>query len=545
MKMNKKKYFTKFASIVAAVLLLVSACGGATTTGEVVLNRAQSQPVNTLNNLGTSESAVSHVLINVMEGLVVKALDGTIQPSGAESYEISENGLVYTFNLRENTWANGTPVTAHDYVYGLQLNATLPGAKYSHYQEFLVNGTAVVKGDLPPSELGVKALDDMTLEITLVKPLTYFIQHLAHFSFFPVNEAFFTAQGDNYGTAVGTILENGAFTLTEFGGDTGYTLEKRAEYWDANNVKVDKIVTKIISQLETQSALFDSGEVDEIYLNGDLVDKYEGASEFQNELDNSMFFLYISPFVSDNASMYANKNFRAAVAHAIDKSILTERVAKDGSLPADFLIPTSVKDDEDGVAFREYADQYNDLMFNVETAQKYLAAAKAELGVETITMPMAVDDRDSNRRLWESIKGQIEQNLPGVTVDLNVIPNALYFPKLYEFTTPSARHGWNSALNDPSGFLAMFTATSGNNFGQIKLDKYSELIAESEGATAMTGNLKDRWTIIVEAEEELLDQYYNIPLFQKGNAKLVRNGVNGLSYGTGEQNTNFRWVTKK
>ena len=540
-----QKIVGKMVALMSALLLILAGCGGATTGNATTLRIATVTPSNSLNNLHTTESANSNIILNYMEGLLIQDMDGQMQPGAAESYTTSEDGLVYTFKLRDNSWSNGKIVTAHDFVFAWQTEATDKKAGYKQYQEYLKNGKDVVKGNKPVEELGVKALDDKTLEITLETPKTYFLGLLAHMSLMPINEEFFNEVGaEAYGTSADTVLANGAYKLTEYDGATGYTLEKRNEYWDAKNVDVPTVKVQVIKEITTQTVMWDNGELDEVYLSGDTIDKYIDSPNLNLELDRSVYYMYMSPFTGTPAPAYASKNLRSAVAHAIDKKLLAESVLKDGSIGADFILPYSIIT-EKGKEFRDVANQYNEPMFDVAKAQELFAAAQAELGTQEIEIPITIDDAERNKKTFENIKAQLEQNLPGIKVNLTNIPSQTYFPTLYEYNTPGARHGWISSLNDPSQFLALFTAGSTYNFGKTNLEEYTRLVALSESAEDML-NPEQRWKHIAEAEKALVEEYYNIPLTQKGNRKLVTEGITGLSYNNdGPQNVVYRWVKVK
>lgn len=533
----------KVIVLLLIMALLISACsGGNTNTGNKTLRIAVNQPANSMNNVYSTEAANNNVIINFLEGLIVSDLDGKIQPAAAESYTVSDDKLVYTFKLRDNVWSNGDKVRAQDFVFSWQLSATEAKAGYKIYQTYLKNGTAVTKGELPKEELGIKALDEKTLEITLASPKTYFLDLLVQASLMPINEAFFESIGaDTYGTTADTVLANGPYKLTDYTPDQGYRLEKRLDYWNAQNIDVDVIDAKVIKESSTRAIMWDNKEVDEVYLGADHVAKYEESENLQTEKDWSMYYMYLSPFTETPAPLLANYHFRAAVAHAIDKQLLADMVLKDGSVGSDYLIATGVKGKE-GQSFREYSGLYQTPLFNVEKAKSFLDKAKSELGNTPLEINFTIDDAERNKKTFENIKGQLEQNLPGVTVKINTIPSQSYFPTLYEYKTPAARHGWTNSIDDPTTYFALFTSDTKYNFGKVNVPKYDELIQLSESEAAMR-NPEQRLKYMKDAEEALLEQYYNIPLYQRGNKKLVTKGIKGLSYTSGRQNLQYRFVT--
>ena len=538
-----KKLSKKLALALTSMLLVLSACGGGGSTGgSKELTIAVDRSANNMNYLDTTEAANSDVIINFMEGLLVRDLKGELVPGVAKAMpKVSEDGLTLTFELRDTKWDNGEPVKAQDFVFAWRLQV-LKG-KYKHYFEYLKNGKAVKEGSMAPEELGVEAIDDKTLVVTLESPRTYFIELLPHMSMFPINEAFYNEVGaENFGTSAETVLANGAYKLVDYLMDTGWTFEKRADFWDAKNVGIEKITIRVVKEANTRASMWDSGEIDETYLSGDLIERYKDDKQLVSELDWGMYFMYISPFTQTPAPEFANEDLRKAIMYAIDREELTNLVLKDGSLPADFIIPNGMSVSGYDKNFRDAPGAFSEKLYNEEKYKKHWEAAKAALG-DNITIPFTIDDNETNKKTFTAIQGQLEQKLSGLKVNMVTIPNQVYFPELYKWATPAARQGWLTDINDPTTIFGLFTSTSSNNFGRTDLTKYSELIAKSEGAEDML-DVNARVKDMVEAEKELLDQAYNIPLYQRGQKKLARSDIKGLTNELGKRNTNYRWVTR-
>ena len=538
------KIVKKLAMLMAGVLLTLAACGGGNSGGNKTLTIAVDRASNSINNVLTSEQANSDVIGNFLEGLLIRDLTGKLVGGGAESHTISDDGLVYTFKLRENYWSNGDPVTADDFVFSWREQATNAKSNYKQYQEYLKNGKKVVKGELPATELGIEAKDNRTLVITLETPRTYFIELLDHMSLMPINQKFYEEVGaENYGTTKDTILANGAYTLEEYEGSEGWVFKKRADYWDAKNVSIEQVNIRVVKEGTTRASMWDNKELDETYLTSDLVDKYQNDPQFVSELDWGMYYMYVSPSTKTPAPVYENINLRKTILHGIDRELLTDSVLKDGSLPANFIIPNGMSVAGYDGLFRDAPNAYNDRLFNLAEATKYWEAAKKELGSDSITIPLLVDDAEINKKAFSNIKAQLEQNFSGLTVDLKIMPNQMYFPTLYEYSTPAARHGWVTTINDPSTILELFIKDSTSNFGRVSLDEYTALYEKTESAEDML-DIDQRVVDLVAAENELLEQAYNIPLYQRGRKKLVADGVKGLTNDLGRQNPFYRWVTK-
>ncbi|MGL5042690.1 MAG: peptide ABC transporter substrate-binding protein [Culicoidibacterales bacterium] len=539
---KKSNKISRFILSMFGLSLVLASCVGSQGSISDTLRIATSVPSNSLNHLRTTELINSNIILNFMEGLLIPDLNGQLQPAAAESYTTSDDGLVHTFKLRDNNWSNGAKVTAADFVFAWRTEARDAKAGYKQYQAYLKNGKDVVAGVKPVEELGVRALDDKTLEVTLETPKTYFLELLSHMSLLPVNEAFYNAVGaESYGTSKETVLANGAYQLADYVGAAGYTLVKRADYWDAKNVEYNNVKVQVIKEMTTQTLLWDEGQLDEIYLSGDAIDKYKNDESLTFELDRTMYYMYISPHTATPEPAYGSKNLRAAVAHAIDKTILAESVFKDGSKGADFIIPYIITN-KDGEEFRDFANQYNTPMFDKSKALELFEKAKIDLGKTQIEIPLTIDDAERNKKVFENIKGQLEQNLPGLKVNLTSIPAQTFFPTIFEYKTPGARHGWTSLQNDPVTFLDLFIAGSSYNFGKTELQEFTKKVKQSESPQNML-NQQERWKNIAEAEKLLVEEYYNIPLVQRGSKKLVTKGITGLSFNNnGPQNISYRFV---
>jgi len=233
---------------------------------------------------------------NVMEGLVMLTENDVVEPGVAESWEVSEDGLTYTFHLRDNAvWSNGEPVTANDFVYSIRRLATPETAsQYNFMVETagIVNAAEVISGDKSPEELGVTALDDYTLEFKLSTPVPYFVKLMTFPSFYPINEAFATEMGDTFGTTVDTTLYNGPFVLSKW--EIGYEYEyaKNDTYWDAANTTLDGVNFRIVKDTNTAVNLYDTGEIDWIRaLDADNLERFIDDPNLQTWNQTVCFYL--------------------------------------------------------------------------------------------------------------------------------------------------------------------------------------------------------------------------------------------------------------
>ncbi|RCS21301.1 peptide ABC transporter substrate-binding protein, partial [Phyllobacterium salinisoli] len=230
-------------SFPAAILLGSLLMGASPTLAEAVLHRGNSAEPQTLDQAHTSMDIEGFILKDLYEGLTIYDAGGAVVPGVAESWTVSDDGTVYTFYLRSNAkWSDGSPVTAEDFLFSLRrIEDPKTAAGYANILYPIKNAEKVNKGELPVDQLGVEAVDDQTLEITLEQPTPYFIQILAHQTALPVSKASVEKNGTKF-VQPGIMVSNGAFKLTGHVPNDNLTVEKNPEYWDAANVKLDKVI---------------------------------------------------------------------------------------------------------------------------------------------------------------------------------------------------------------------------------------------------------------------------------------------------------------
>ncbi|MBP3931064.1 MAG: hypothetical protein J6D47_16070 [Peptostreptococcaceae bacterium] len=265
--------------------------------GKKELNITNSSDIPTLDVSKAEDTVSSEVLMNVMEGLVKLDKDGKIVPGVAESWEKSEDGKTWTFKLRKDSkWSNGDTVTAKDFEYSWK--RTLDPATASTYG-FIMYDIVGAKdynlGNVDNADgVGIKALDDYTLQVELVRPVHYFDSLMFFKSFLPQNQKAVEQFGQEYGTDKDKVVYNGPFTLTEWKLEDIYTMSKNPNYWDASGVKIEKVNTKIVKDSNASLNLYETGEIDIVGLSSENVDKYKESPEFKTLLKASTYFFQVN-----------------------------------------------------------------------------------------------------------------------------------------------------------------------------------------------------------------------------------------------------------
>lgn len=261
---------------------------------EKVLNLSTTADIPSMDISKSTDQQSFQVMNTTMEGLIRVDEKGKAQPGVAEKWEVSEDGLTWTFHLRKNSiWSDKTPVTAKDFEYSWKRTLTPETASEYSYIMNDIKGAMEV-ADKGVEGVGVKALDDYTLEVKLVRPVPYFPQLTSFQVFFPQKQAFVEKCGDKYGTAAEYQLYNGPFTLTSWKMEDQYVMSKNSTYWDASNVKLEKINTKVVKDTGAEVNLYEDGQIDRAVLSSDFVDKYKDSKELKTRETATTFMLQIN-----------------------------------------------------------------------------------------------------------------------------------------------------------------------------------------------------------------------------------------------------------
>ena len=265
--------------------------------GKKELNITGASDIPTLDPSKASDTVSSEVLMNTMEGLTKLDKDGKLAPGIAEKWEKSEDGKTWTFNLRKDAkWSNGDSVTAKDFEYSWK--RTLNPATASTYGFIMYDIKGAKDYNLGKVDnadnVGIKAVDDYTLQVELVRPVHYFDSLMFFKSFLPQNQKVVEQFGSEYGTAHDKMVYNGPFTLSDWKIEDIYTMSKNPSYWDASSVKIDKVNTKIVKDPNAALNLYETGQIDIVGLNSENVDKYKDSPEFNTRKDAGTFFLMVN-----------------------------------------------------------------------------------------------------------------------------------------------------------------------------------------------------------------------------------------------------------
>ena len=470
----------------------------------------------------------------VMSGLTELAADGSPLPELAESWDVSDDGLVYTFHLADAKWSNGDPVTASDFVYAWQrLDNPDTASEYAFILDtvHIANAAAVNAGEADPSELGVKAVDDKTLEVTLTLPCDFFLSLLAFPSFFPLNQKFYEEQGDQFALSPDNLLYCGPYTMTGYQQGSEYTFEKNPDYFKADQMTdyVDKIVFRYLQ--DTQSAMLDyqSGNLDVVKLQGDQVDQYSGTEGFTNRMTGYLWYLSIdfNTSVHPENSQFANVNLRKAMSLAIDRDTIATNVLKDGSIGADGLIPKDLATGPSGEDFRAENGKLTE--YNLDQAKEYYAKALEELGTDTVSFELLYEDSEASKAVAEYIQSNLKAI--GMDVTLNSKPKKTRLQLMNDKDYNVALTRWGPDYADPETYFDLFTTdNTANNSGSYSNADYDALVKAAGSGEDATDSAK-RWQDYLDAEKIIVqDDPGVIPVYQNGGAMMINPKVTGIEF---------------
>ncbi|MDO4340354.1 MAG: peptide ABC transporter substrate-binding protein [Eubacteriales bacterium] len=531
--MKKAKATVSLLTVSALVLGLV---GFNTTayaeTGTSDLNIMLETPVESLDPQQATDGTSFEVIADYTDGLMQMDADGQAVPALAESYDLSEDGLVYTFHLRDANWSNGDPVTAADFVYAWQ-RAVDPdiASEYAYMLSDIgqvVNAAEIIAGEKDKSELGVTAVDDKTLEVKLNVPVSYFLSLMYFPTFYPVNQAFLESVGDTFGTSPETVLSNGAFVMDTYEpAATAFHLTKNEDYWDADRVQLPGLNYQVIQDSQQALMSYQTGALDTTLVNGEQVDQVKDDPEFQTI--GAGYLWYVSPNM-DAVPELANLNIRLAMTNAINREAITADVLKDGSLPTYTAVPMQFAAGPDGSDYSADQTRYADVCADdAEKAAEYWAAGLEELGISELTLDMVVDADDAPQKVAQVLKEQWETTLPGLTVNLTIEPKKQRVQDMQDGNFQLGLTRWGPDYADPMTYLGMWITGNSNNYGLWSNADYDAIIAECTTGDLCT-DAEGRWARLYDAEKIVMDEAVIFPLYTQANAEMLSSKVTGIEF---------------
>ncbi|ERP95822.1 ABC transporter substrate-binding protein [Labrenzia sp. C1B10] len=505
---------------VTALAAALMAATSITAVAEVVYHRGNTADPETLDQHKTSTTYEAHILRDLYEGLVAYGADGQIIPGVASEWKVSDDGKTYTFMLRDDAkWSNGDPVVAGDFVFSLQrIMNPETGAKYANVLYPILNAEKVNKGEAKPEELGVKALDDHTLEIALESPTPYFIDLLGHQTGLPVHPASVEKFGSDFVKAE-NIVTNGAFTLAEFVPNAHVKAVKNPHFHDADQVKID---TVFFYPTEDRGAALRRFQAGELHTNNDAPTE-QVAFMRENLGDQFHVAPYLGTYyyaLNHEDEVLKNPDVRQALSMAIDREFLADEIWGSTMVAGYSFVPPGIGNYGEP-AYADYKD-----MSQIDREEKAIELlTNAGFGPDNpveLTINYNTSENHKNTAvaiadMWKPL---------GVNVKLINTDTKTHYAMLRDRQDfDVARAGWIGDYSDPQNFLFMVESDNdGFNYARYNNPEYDALMDEA----AVTVDLEKRAEILKKAEELFMRDLPFIPMMYYGSMNLVSDKMAGF-----------------
>ncbi len=521
-------------SKICQMLALAGVVLSTTVSAEMVLRRGNGAEPQSLDPQISTGVPSSHIQRDLFEGLVAEDKDGNVVPGIAEKWELSDDGKVYTFHLRDTTWTNGDKVTAGDVVYAWQRGVNpATGSDYSFMLYPIKNAQAIAKGEEKDvTKLGAKALDDNTLQVTLENPTPYFLGMLTHSFTYPVPKKVVEKLGKDW-TKAENIVSNGPFKMQKWTPQASMELVKSDSYWDKDVVKLDKVIFYPIENQNAELNKFRAGELDWTYevpldqlkfINKKLKDQFK----VENYLGIYYYGLNVTkPPFKDNLPL------RKALAYAINRDILVEKVTGAGEKPAYNVVVPGVANSE------PYVPAYSKL-----TQAERIKQAKAfykEAGYskdKPLEMELRYNTSENHKKVAIAVAAMWKQAL-GVKVNLVNEEWKVYLSTRKQFNTQAFRAGWIGDYNDANTFLEMWLSKSGLNDTGYSSPKFDSLMKQATEEQ----DLAKRAKLMHDAEKDFIDSFSLIPIYYYVTKRLVSPKVKGYNINVMDHSrSKYMWI---
>ena len=467
-----------------------------------------------------SDSTGGEIIWNTFAGLV-QAHPVTLEPEPdiATHWDVAPDGRTYTFHLRPSTWSDGRPLTAHDFVWSFRrLVDPRTGSKYATNGAIFQGGTAVVAGEAPPESLGVRALDDLTLEVQLEDPLPYFLSFLTFYSFMPIPrhaiEAL-EARGldPDLWTRPEHVVSNGPYRMVEWKFRQRMVFERNPRYWDAAAVAIERVRVAMVESATTALNMYTAGEFDwpggNTALPAEFMDHLERFEDFRVHPYNAVAFYWFNT----QAPPLNDPRVRRALSLAIDREALVKHVTRGGQIPTADLVP-------DGLAgYRGLGSPIHD----PEAARRLLRQAGYPSGADVPPITITYNTSEGHKQIAEAIQQMWKQEL-GIAITLENQEWKVFLSNVQRMNFQICRMGWIGDYADPYTFLELLSGACGNNHSNWKSADYDRLLREANRQPEAARRLE----MFREAEATALAEQPLIPLYVYTRSQLVKPYVRGI-----------------
>ncbi|MCX7571547.1 peptide ABC transporter substrate-binding protein [Tumebacillus sp. DT12] len=452
---------------------------------------------------------------NISEGLIRLDKDGKPAAGLAKEWKRSDDGLTYTFILRDGLkWSNGDALTAKDFEYSWKRTLDpKTGSQYAFMLTWIKGGLAYNSDKGTADEVAVKAKDDKTLEVTLENPIPFFVEQMAFPIFFAQNEKFVKEMGEKYGADADKVISNGPFKLTKWVHEESVAIEKNENYWDKDAVKLQNVNFQVVKDTTALLNLYESGQVDRTLLVRETVDQYKDSKEFSIQPELTTGYLQYNQRVKALTSA----KVRQALTYAVDGDAYADIIYHNGTKGATGYTPEGISNGQGG----DFKKDVGDLIKrkeNLPKAKQLLEEGLKEVGETSFPkIKLLADDGDVGKKATEFIKEQWRTNL-GIDVEVENVPYKMRLDRSHKHDFDIVVSLWGADYNDPMTFLDMFITGGDFNDPQWSNAEYDKLIDSAK----KEADQKKRMQNLYDAEKLLMKEMPVGPLFFRGRAYLTK-----------------------
>ena len=521
-----RRKFLLFVSMLLIATLLVTGCGGGadepsgdqvengadtgeeTSGGDKILRTNNQSEPGSLDPALAQGTHESWVLDHTFEGLMKIDPDGQIVEGMAESYEISDDDLTYTFTLRDDIkWSNGDPVTAEDFEFSWKraLDPEL-AADYAFQLYYIKGGEAYNTGEGSVDDVMVKALDEKTLEVTLETPVGYFLELTAFYTYYPVNKNV-VEENPDWAKDAATHVSNGPFELTEWEHDASIKIRKNANYYDKDSVKLDGVDFAIIDDENTSWQSYEGGEFDFLPQVPQAVTAQLQAEGNPELVIGGMVGTYYYN-LNTEIKPFNNVKVRKGLSMTLDRETIVEKIAQGGEIAAEGIVPFGMFDEE-GKEYREKVGQL--IEYNPEEGKKLFEEGLAEEGMTAEDLKDFVilyNTDESHKKIAQAAQEMWRTNL-GVEIGLENVDFQVKLDREKAGDYAISRAGWIGDYMDPMTFVDLWLSTSSFNDAKYNNPEYDELVLTAKG----TADQKIRFDSMRKAEKMIMEDMPIIPVY--------------------------------
>ena len=541
----KSKGF-KFLALALATALTLTACGGgggksdtgggekkadnntpaATDVATPQVNRIVSSNMAEPGTLDPAKARGTHEswpLQHLFVGLTRVNKDGKVENALADKIEISEDGKVYKVTLKDGLkWSDGNPITAEDFEFAWKrvLDPKME-SQYAYQLYYIAGAEDYNKGKGKAEDVGVKALDAKTLQVTLKQPTAYFDSLMGFYTYYPVSKKVVEANAD-WAKDPKTLVSNGAFTLKDWTHNSKIVMDKNPNYYEADKVKIDGIDLDIIEDQSTVYQKYVAGEYNMVVeLPTEVTAKLraENNPELVIGPNVALYYYNLNPAVKP----LNNVKVRKALSLALDRKVITDQITQGGQLPATAIVPPGLLDDTG----KEFSDANKDLIkTDVEEAKKLLTEGLAEekMTPADVKLTILYNTSENHKKIAEAIQQMWNKEL-GIKTELENVEFKVKIDRENAHQFEISRSGWVGDYLDPMIFMDLWITGASNNYVNYSNPEYDKLVKEAQTST----DQKLRMDNMKKAEKMILEDMAIVPIYFYTHPYAVKPNVKGIT----------------